>query len=153
MTTQQQREAFEDFVWRSTGNKYVNKTMDEWEDIGRKTAFDAGWQAAQAQQGEGEPVAWLVKYIGEIPRLELAEPGEISQNPKWWTNAFPVYTHPQPAQQVPEGWKIEKHPEGISIYLPSNRGGIHLTDGPHNSIAHDVLRELCAALLTTQEDK
>ena len=102
--------------------------------------------AAQAQQGEGEPVAFAFNdsLTGELVDFSCTQHS---------TGMTSLYTHPQPAQQMPERWKIEKHPDGISVYLPSNRGGIHLTDGPHNSIAHDVLCELCAAPLTNQEDK
>ena len=47
-----------------------------------------------------EPVAWIAKKktTGE---MELDEPHAKATNPKYWTDAFPVYTTPQ-APVVPE---------------------------------------------------
>ena len=40
-----------------------------------------------------EPVAWIVKNK-ESGDIEIAEPHETATNPKYWTDAFPVYTAP-----------------------------------------------------------
>ena len=53
---------------------------------------------------DSEPVAWIAqnKNTGEV---EIDEPFAKATNPKYWTDAFPVYRH---AQQpvVPEGYKL-----------------------------------------------
>ena len=52
-----------------------------------------------------EPVAWIAqnKNTGEV---EIDEPFAKATNPKYWTDAFPVYRHVQPAPVVPEGYKL-----------------------------------------------
>lgn len=49
---------------------------------------------------EAEPVAWIAqnKNTGEV---EIDEPFAKATNPKYWTDAFPVYHHAQPALVVP----------------------------------------------------
>lgn len=54
---------------------------------------------------DSEPVAWIAqnKNTGEV---EIDEPFAKATNPKYWTDAFPVYRHVQPAPVVPEGYKL-----------------------------------------------
>ncbi|HHG1730381.1 DUF551 domain-containing protein [Enterobacter cloacae] len=50
---------------------------------------------------EAEPVAWIAKKktTGE---MELDEPHAKATNPKYWTEAFPVYTAPPAPVSVPD---------------------------------------------------
>jgi hypothetical protein len=49
------------------------------------------------EQHQGEPVAWLTK-CKHSGLVEQAEPNEKASNPAHWTDAFPVYTHADPAE-------------------------------------------------------
>lgn len=61
-----------------------------------------------------EPVAWVSKKktTGEI---ELDDPHAIATNPKYWTDAFPVYTSPQPTQVVPDALPENDDEDGNDI--------------------------------------
>lgn len=50
---------------------------------------------------DSDPVAWIAqnKNTGEV---EIDEPFAKATNPKYWTDAFPVYASPQPAPVVPD---------------------------------------------------
>ena len=43
--------------------------------------------------GHKEPIAWLVQ-CKRSGLVEQAEPNEKASNPKYWTDAFPVFTAP-----------------------------------------------------------
>ncbi|MFV9375180.1 DUF551 domain-containing protein [Citrobacter portucalensis] len=53
-----------------------------------------------------EPVAWIAKKktTGE---MELDEPHAKATNPKYWTDAFPVYTTPQAPVSVPDEMEMD----------------------------------------------
>ena len=125
MTTQQQREL---------GRKIYNEALydrrgfrpdqmgiedeDTWDEI-----YESIGQAAQAQQGEGEAVEYWVlfdataerKYIKKIPELgglaffdsesEAARAKRVHAGTDYKKVTY--YTHPQPAQKVPESLVIQ----------------------------------------------
>ena len=56
-----------------------------------------------------EPVAWIAqnKNTGEV---EIDEPFAKATNPKYWTDAFPVYRHAQPAPDLNSVSINDNHP-------------------------------------------
>ncbi|WP_313695063.1 hypothetical protein [Achromobacter mucicolens] len=56
----------------------------------RAYAEEAVRQALAAQV----PVAWLVKRHG-VDEYEISEPHRKASNPRYWSDAFPVYAAPQ----------------------------------------------------------
>lgn len=69
---------------------------------------------------EAEPVAWIAqnKNTGEV---EIDETFARATNPKYWTDAFPVYRHAQPAPVVPVVPDVmEPTIEAIKRILPTS---------------------------------
>lgn len=60
--------------------------------VAQMTAYaeEAVRQALAAQV----PVAWLVKRHG-VDEYEISEPHRKASNPRYWSDAFPVYAAPQ----------------------------------------------------------
>ena len=92
-------------------------------------AKNFGVTAAQAQQGEGEPVAWVhekvvYQYPGKSNRFE-----GVIKRPEgmYGVGMIPLYTHPQPDQQVPEYRKlIELVASRLSWLCPKSSEGYYM---------------------------
>lgn len=78
---------------------------------------------------EAEPVAWIAqnKNTGEV---EIDEPFAKATNPKYWTDAFPVYRHAQPApvvseEMTPEMMRAVQLNSELGAYAVSNLSGAY----------------------------
>ncbi|MHB6680008.1 DUF551 domain-containing protein [Klebsiella pneumoniae] len=89
-----------------------------------------------------EPVAWIAqnKNTGEI---EIDEPFAKATNPKYWTDAFPVYRHAQPAPVVPE-----KCPAEIRDLISSHTDALFNDDD-----AQEIWNACRAAMLQAGSDE
>ena len=100
------REAFEDW-WFKMCEKY------EWGSGGARRIAEEAWNAALAQQGEPEPVGWLVTG-GRLfkDRAFISEAGAEQSKEQRNDGAIvqPLYTRPQPAT-IPEGKTAQDAPD------------------------------------------
>lgn len=70
---------------------------------------------------DSEPVAWIAqnKNTGEV---EIDEPFAKATNPKYWTDAFPVYRHVQTAPQLKPVGYLFVSGQGAIAYSPTDWG-------------------------------
>ena len=102
MTTQQQREAFE--VWFKNEFGRPSKPAREGASYAHPMACSAwrAWQAAQAQQSHYK--ALLIEHA--LNHDNDSEWDEADWHERVCEAVGGDLEHPQPAQQVPEGWKL-----------------------------------------------
>ncbi len=55
-------------------------------------------EAVRQALAELTPVAWLVKRHG-VDEYEISEPHKKASNPRYWSDAFPVYAAAQASDQ------------------------------------------------------